>query len=354
MSTYMPLFGRCANFKELQDTLLGKYVGRIPIAEIDVANDVRETLLGHPIQEPEDTVAFWSLAGYDYALFPIEIDFGRSNFSDSREAVTVPPRIESLAQAKQRSWPDPTIFDSKSLDTLAACLSAGMKVIPRLGGLFHFPSMLMGFEDLCVAMLSNPPLAHYVCDQVGLIVAGLVDQLVRHEAVGAIWLSSDIAFRSSLMISPNLLRQYIFPWIKEVARLAHDANKPVIFHSDGNITEVISDLVDAGIDALHPIEPAAMDIHAVRRRYGSNLCLIGNVDVDLLMRGTPEKVRRQAEHLITSFAGQGGFVLGSGNSIPAHVPLENYQALIAAAATTVRSSAHTLSLQATYNQPKHP
>ena len=311
----------------------------MPIAELDVAREVQEAFLGRPISTPEDTVAFWSQAGYGYAIYSIETDFGRDSFTSSREVLSEPPRIKSLTQAKQLAWPDPAKFDATELNALAACLPTGMKIIPKLGGLFHFPSVLLGFEDLCVAMLSDPPLARYVCDQVGQIITGLVQRLVRNEAVGAIWLSSDMAFNSSLMISPGLLRQYIFPWIKEVSKLTHEADKPLIFHSDGNLTEVIPDLVDAGIDALHPIEPAAMDIHAVRRCYGSNLCLIGNVDVDLLIRGTPEQVSRQAKQLVTSFAGQGGFVLGSGNSIPAQVPLENYQALIAAAASATRPSA---------------
>ncbi len=325
-----------ANFCGLRETLLGRYAGRVPIAEIDVARTLQEAFLGKPVRGPEDTAAFWSQAGYDYVLFPIEIDLARARFVSSRSAAAEPARIGSLEEAKRRQWPDPSTLDTAELDALASCLPAGMKIIPRLGGLFHFPGVVLGFENLCVAMLSDPPFAHYVFDRVGQIVSGLVARLVRHQAVGAVWLSSDMAFRSSLMASPKTLRQYVFPWIERVARLVHEADMPLIFHSDGNLTEAIPDLIAMGIAALHPIEPAAMDIHAVRRRYGSNLCLIGNVDVDLLIRGTPEQVRRQAEQLVTAFDGQGGFVLGSGNSIPAQVPLENYQAMIAAGKSAMR------------------
>ena len=318
------------DFADLRKTLLGEYAGRVPIAEIDVAREVQEAFLGRPVETPEDTVAFWSQAGYGYVLYAIEFDFGRGTFTTSREDTSEPARIESLQDAENRTWPDPETFDIGELDALPGCLPSGMKIIPKLGGLFYFPSVLLGFENLCMAMISDPPLARYVCDQVGRIVTELVQRLVRQEAVGAVLLSSDIAFHSSLMVSPNSLRQFIFPWIKEVTQLAHEADKPVIFHSDGNLMEVIPDLIEAGIDALHPIEPAAMDIHEVRSRYGSKLCLIGNVDVDLLIRGTPDEVRLQAEQLVSTFDGQGGYVLSSGNSIPAQVPLENYQALIAA------------------------
>lgn len=318
-----------ANFSQLRETLLGQYTGRIPIAEIDVAVEVQEAFLGHPIWGPEDTVAFSSQAGYDYVLFHVEFDFAHSTFASFREVVDKPARITSLEDAKRLRWPDPQAFDMTELDALAAALPVGMKIIPRLGGLLYFPGVLLGFENLCVAMISDPPLAKYMFDRIGEIVTGLVDRLVRHRAVGSIWLSSDIAFRSSVLVSPNMLRQYVFPWIAKVARLVHEMDMPLVYHSDGNLTDVIPDLVRAGVDALHPIEPLAMDIGAVRRRYGPRLCLIGNVDVDLLIRGTPDDVRREAARLITLFDRQGGFVLGSGNSIPAAVPLENYKALLA-------------------------
>lgn len=317
------------NFDQLRETLLGKYAGRIPLAEIDVAVEIQEAFLGRPIRSPADTVDFWSQAGYDYVLFPIEIDFAGGTFPRSRSATSPPPRIKSLEEARRRRWPDPARFDPAELDALGGCLPPGMKIIPKLGGLFYFPSILLGFEDLCVAMLSDAPFAEYVFAKVGEIVTGLVSLLAGHPAVGAIWLSSDIAFNTSLMASPDALRKYVFRWVAQVAEISHGANLPLIYHSDGNLTEVIPDLLAAGIDALHPIEPLAMDVTAVRRQYGPRLCLIGNVDVgSLLISGTPEAVRNEAARLKSFFGDGGGYVLGSGNSIPADVPLENFRALI--------------------------
>ena len=204
-----------------------------------------------------------------------------------------------------------------------------MKIIPKLGGLFYFPSILLGFEQLCIACLEDPVFAGYVFERVGVTVAGLVSRFVHHPAVGAIWLSSDIAFGSSLFVSPDVLRSFVFPWVRNLAEICHQSEMPMIFHSDGDLTAIIPDLIEAGIDALHPIEPAAMDIYEVQREYGERLCLVGNVDVgEVLVRGSPQDVRRSVRELAGYFTAKGGYVLGSSNSIPPSVPVENFKALI--------------------------
>jgi len=71
-----------------------------------------------------------------------------------------------------------------------------------------------------------------------------------------------------------------------------------------------------------------MDIREVKRRYGDVFCLIGNIDVDVLSRSTPEMVRQQARGLLRDLAPGGGYCLGSGNTVPSYVRLENYRAMI--------------------------
>jgi len=100
-------------------------------------------------------------------------------------------------------------------------------------------------------------------------------------------------------------------------------------HSDGNVTRVLPDLIACGLDAFQPVEPKAMDIVAVKRKYGDRLTLLGNVDVDLL-RGSTEEIRNAVEKLMRDVAPGGGFAIGSANCIPDHVPAENYRALVEA------------------------
>ena len=98
--------------------------------------------------------------------------------------------------------------------------------------------------------------------------------------------------------------------MEELAAIAHEAGLPFIFHSDGKVWDVIPDLIAVGVNALHPIEPKAMDINLVKARYGDKLALIGNIDMDLLARGTPEQVREQVRQRIKDLAPGGGYAVG--------------------------------------------
>jgi uroporphyrinogen decarboxylase len=126
------------------------------------------------------------------------------------------------------------------------------------------------------------------------------------------------------------LHEYFFPWLKKIGDLAKSAGKPLIFHSDGKLWDVMDDIIACGVDALHPIEPQAMDLAEVKAKYGNRLCLIGSVDVDLLARGTAEEIRAKVKYNVEQAGKDGGYVLGSGNSIPDYVPYENYLALLEA------------------------
>jgi uroporphyrinogen decarboxylase len=107
---------------------------------------------------------------------------------------------------------------------------------------------------------------------------------------------------------------------------------PFIFHSDGNISAVLEDLIDCGIQAIHPLEQKAMDISEVKRLYGNKLGVIGNIDLSYtLTRGTPKQVEDAVKAKIHQLAPGGGYCLGSENSIPDYVPFENYDAMRRAA-----------------------
>jgi len=95
--------------------------------------------------------------------------------------------------------------------------------------------------------------------------------------------------------------------------------------------EVLPDVVECGFAAIQPVEPKAMDIVEVKRRYGKHLCLIGNIDLGgSLVRGTPEQVEAEVRQRIRELAPGGGYMVGSSNSITNYVPLDNFRAMIEA------------------------
>jgi uroporphyrinogen decarboxylase len=101
-----------------------------------------------------------------------------------------------------------------------------------------------------------------------------------------------------------------------------------MLHSDGCLYPILEDLVRIGFDAIHPIEPKAMDIQHVRQIVGPDVCLIGNVDLAFpLGTGTPEDVDVAVRDLIRAMGPSGGYCISSGNSVPEYIPYENWLAM---------------------------
>jgi len=76
------------------------------------------------------------------------------------------------------------------------------------------------------------------------------------------------------MISPRSLRKIFFPWLTRAAEICHSQGRPLIYHSDGKVDEVLPDIIAAGVDALHPIEPKCMNIEEVKQSFGHQIALI--------------------------------------------------------------------------------
>jgi len=124
------------------------------------------------------------------------------------------------------------------------------------------------------------------------------------------------------------LRKYVFPWYKKMADICREKGIGFVYHSDGDCTEALDDLVDCGFHAFHPIQPNCMDIVEVKEKWGKSLCLMGNINLDsTLTLGTPQDVRAEVYERIRTIGPGGGYMVSSSNSIPDYVPLENMKAL---------------------------
>jgi uroporphyrinogen decarboxylase len=108
------------------------------------------------------------------------------------------------------------------------------------------------------------------------------------------------------------------------------AGLPVVFHSDGNLWDVLDDLVATGINGLQGIEPGAgMSLAGVRRQVGPDLCLWGNIDIGWLAQPRPpEEITRQVELLLAPLAGTPA-ILGTSGGLVAGLPPSNVEAMSA-------------------------
>lgn len=206
---------------------------------------------------------------------------------------------------------------SEGFATVAAC---------RLG---ISPTYLsMGLEIFMVALHDDPGFVEEVLRRYTTWSAAVMER-VCDLGFDLIWTADDIAFKTGTYLSLPMFRERILPHIRKVAE---KIRIPWIFHSDGDLSEVLDDLLPLGMKGLHPIEPEAMDIAEVSRRWGSRLCLVGNISVNSLAANTPEEVRAEVRQRLREIAPGGGYILSSGNSLASYCRVENVLAM----AETVR------------------
>lgn len=346
----------------------------VPLMEAGIIQPYKERFLGYPIQSLEDEITFWATAGFDY--IPLEAGLrtiidaaihhegtGRyektphenpkvsdaKNFaieklmSQSLQSTTeagtqrtwAPGAVgffTSIADLEAFPWPEPEDLSYEIFYQTRKALPKGMGILAFSGAIFSCLTLSMGMEACLIGMLQGDELFERLLKKVGEFQVQVVEKLVREGLVDGIWINDDMGFRTRTLVNPNLYHKYTFPYYREIKKILTSKNIPLLLHSDGNITSILKDLVEIGFNAIHPIEPEAMDILQARELVGQHTCLIGNVGLNYpLGNGTPKEVERETRKLIQAMAPGGGYCISSANSIPEYVPYENWQAMHQAA-----------------------
>ena len=204
-----------------------------------------------------------------------------------------------------------------------------MKIIGQTGGIFESAQTLMGFTGLCYALKDNPALVERVVERLGELYVAIYEGMASIDEVGAIVISDDMGYKTQTMISAAHLRRLILPQHKKLAEIAHRHGKPVILHSCGNLAEIMEDLIEGvGIDAKHSYEDQILPVEKAYQKYHERIAILGGFDLDKLCRSSAEEVKAYTRKLVEELGSQGGYAVGSGNSIAAYVPLRNYLAMI--------------------------
>jgi uroporphyrinogen decarboxylase len=224
-------------------------------------------------------------------------------------------RVDSDADLERYTPPLSTIdrlFDAEHTAAVRAqypehCLMYGTHIGPLTAAY-----MAMGFERFFVRIKTDPAFAHRLLEN---RTAWCIAQYQRAGELGAevLVLGDDVAFRDGPMISPRMYRDFVLPYHRRIAA-AFDV--PVIWHSDGDIRSLLPMAVEAGFAGVHGLEPATgIDLAEVKREYGRDLTLVGNLDITALAGDDLDAVRREVDRCMAQGAPGGGYMFASCNSI---------------------------------------
>ena len=197
---------------------------------------------------------------------------------------------------------------------------------------FKLAWLLRGMHNVLMDFLIRPDLIHEIYDRLYAFSTAYCAHLVR-AGVDMIQLIGDLGMQNALIMSPAVWREFdkwrLEKLISELKGMNPDLK--LYMHTDGDVREIIEDLIEVGIDVLNPIQPECMDPVQIKRQYGHRLTLHGAVSLQrTLPFGAPEEVKEEVRYLIENCNVNGGFVLGPSNVMFKEIPPENIAAMYAA------------------------
>lgn len=181
-------------------------------------------------------------------------------------------------------------------------------------------------EDFLVRMLTEPAFVERaIAAETNRAIAWC--EALLDAGCDAVMTCDDFSDNRGPIVGPDLFRRYMLPALRRQADAIHARGGLFVKHTDGNVWPILGDMIEAGIDGWHGIQPSiGMDLRLLKERHGADLCFFGGVNCETLVAGTPEEAHAEARYAIEHAAAGGGLVLTCGNVLQPGTRLENYLA----------------------------
>lgn len=267
-------------------------------------------------------------------------DFAKKNSAEYGERTLTTPGffedIEKIAEIDEFPWPDP--FEHMDPAECRKAAETAPTEYAAMGIMWsaHFQDACaaFGMETALMRMIEAPELFQAVIDRITEFY--LNANKIFYDACGkrlhAVLIGNDFGSQTSLLLSPELLRRYVFPGTKKLVQQAKSYGYKVMHHSCGAIRDIIPDLIALGVDAIHPVQAlaAGMEPSGLKHDFGDKVSFCGGIDAQhLLVRGNPDEVRTQVTEIRRIF--HTGFIISpSHEAILPDIPVDNIKALFEA------------------------
>ena len=187
--------------------------------------------------------------------------------------------------------------------------------------------LLAGMQNLLTAMAEAP---QRVDDLFARIVDFEIDIAHNYLSLGieAVWIDDDYGMNSGLGFTPEMWRRYVRPPLQKLINIYHDADALVILHSCGNITQLIDDFLEIGVEVLAPLQPSCNRLDLIRKRTAGRICMCGAIDGTSLRNGDSAKATSLTDERILTLGREGGYIVGPDD--PWWIPLTAQEAMLTA------------------------
>jgi uroporphyrinogen decarboxylase len=249
------------------------------------------------------------------------------------------PPLKEHTLAAVRSYPLP---DYRNLDLYCQAArkideidSRGRASALAMGGetIFEVSWPLYGLEEFLIMFLTEPDICEAIFDRYTEMRLWQLETYAKYGRYDVLWLGDDIANQHGMMIPPDLWRKTLKPRMKTIIETAkhYQPEGLVFYHTDGNPTEVVEDLIEIGVDILNPVQPECVDPAVYKERYGDRLSFWGTIGIQhTLPFGTQQEVKEEVRLRIETVGQGGGLLIGPSHVIEPEVPWENVLAFVEA------------------------
>jgi uroporphyrinogen decarboxylase len=277
---------------------------------------------------PDDVVQLW-LDPVPFHQMDLSWELPRGGAYDSQPILDDWAKLDELIE----KLPDPET--DPQLDWIAEAANAAHDAdrYVLLGWwqlFFERPWAIRGMVNIMLDYSTDP-------DNVRRLHQALLDQYCGYLRRAArlcrpdgLFTSDDLGHQNGPMIGPKTFREFMAPYYATLAETLRESGMHFWLHSCGDNTLLMEELIDVGVDVLHPIQKHCMDESAIAREYGDRITFLAGIDVQhTLQEKDPEGVRREVRFLIDTFdRPAGGMCIASGNGITPDTPLENIEAFL--------------------------
>jgi len=195
--------------------------------------------------------------------------------------------------------------------------------------LFERHWSLRGMSNALMDFYTNPREVHRLYEALTDFYIGVVERAAKELQVDGVMTSDDIGTQTGPFFSPEIFRQFFKPYYRRLIDKTHELGMHFWLHSCGCIEPFLDDLIEIGLDVIHPIQKYTMDERKIARRYGGRICIWGGFDVQQTIPwGSVEDVRREVRFMIDTYhRPDGRFLMTAGNGVNGDCPVESLEAL---------------------------
>jgi uroporphyrinogen-III decarboxylase len=250
------------------------------------------------------------------------------------QPIASPLANATLREVHEYAWPDPAWMDVSQIRGAALEYRRQYAV---LGGdwspYWHDAIDLLGMEGLLLKMHDEPEVVDAVLQHVVDYYCAVSQRVfdAAADALDIFFIGNDFGSQCGPLVGPAAFARFLLPHLERLIRLGHDYGLKVQLHCCGGFAPLIPQMIAAGLDALHAVQPSCvgMDLAQLKAAFGRQMVFNGAIDSHhVLIRGTPETVRRQTREVLAIMMPGGGYVAGASHDyILEETPVENVVAM---------------------------